>query len=200
MKKKFLLVFCLCFLLLPLSGNAGEGWKLDGYEWAEKPIIWKLGFTHGWVMAGLAMFSEMQFIHVPMGMNFISSKEYRTATEDERKKIERIIFKVSKIPQGVLKGKGFELSSLTVGQVIDTIDKIYSDSRVKTWEIFEIMPLVRGRLKEGWTEKDLDEVIAYKIKYYALTEKMKNYESRKVSESEEWKNQSGRNLEKKLDC
>ena len=51
---------------------------------------------------------------------------------------------------------------------------MYSDPRVKHWDIVDIMPLVRGRLKEGWTEKDLDEVIAYYIKY---KERMKMFEA-----------------------
>jgi hypothetical protein len=45
------------------------------------------------------------------------------------------------------------------------IDKIYSDPRTRQREIREIIILARGRLKEGWTERDLDAVIAYGVKY-----------------------------------
>ena len=64
------------------------------------------------------------------------------------------------------------------------IDKVYSDPRVKTWEIDDVMPLVMGRLKEGWTEKDLDEVIAFIIKEREFYKKDVNFKNE--SESQKW--------------
>jgi len=180
-KNKILFALCLYFFLIPSS----IGKALDAYEWAEMPRSLKFSFVKGWWHAGSVMFYE---IPVAIRMSVISRKEWVIGTtDDEYKKIWRIVNKIAKNSEGVLKEKGLELFDLTIGQIVDTIDKVYSDPRVKTWEIAEIMPLVRGRLKEGWTEKDLDEVIAYLIRDKEILKKMENYESRKQTESEEWK-------------
>jgi len=60
--------------------------------------------------------------------------------------------------------EGIRLGGVTIGQIVDTIDKIYSDPRVTLMDITEVMPLVSGRLIRCWTEKELDEIIAINVK------------------------------------
>jgi len=53
------------------------------------------------------------------------------------------------------------------------------------------MPIVRGRFKKGWTEKQVDEVMAYYIRRHDLLEKYKNLSHKSEGErkklSEEFK-------------
>lgn len=170
MKKKLLLVFCLYFLLYPLSiGNAGEKWSFDGYDWVKWTNSIKVAFLRGWSVGGVVAAKWVYVDTAFAKMNFEDLDKYK------------------KIGEGVLKRRGFEFDDLTYRQVVDTIDKIYSDPRVKTWEIQEIMPLVRGRLKEGWTEKDLDEVIAYNIKFKEWGKKLEEKPKMDEKEKEEFK-------------
>ena len=62
------------------------------------------------------------------------------------------------------------------------IDEVYGDPRVRLWNIEEIMTLVRGRLKEGWTNEDVDNVISFKIKWKNWVQRSQNIES--TSEAE----------------
>jgi len=166
MKKKLLLVFCLCFLLLPLSlGNAEEGLKLDGYLWPNMPKLWRLGFVKGWTYGSGIAIDGIPFFVTAFNEKIIDRERY------------------VKLIKGFGKEKGLlELDELSSAQIISTIDKIYSNPKVKQWEIHEVMPLVRGRLKEGWTERDLDDVIAYLIKEKELLKKAENYKSMGESE------------------
>ena len=59
--------------------------------------------------------------------------------------------------------EGVLFGGVTIGQIVGTINLIYSDPRTKTMEIIDIMPFVSGRLIQGWTKKELDEVIAITI-------------------------------------
>jgi hypothetical protein len=85
--------------------------------------------------------------------------------------------KYREIADGALREKGMELDYLSIVQITETTNKICSDPRVKYWWIKNVMPIVRGRLKEGWTDKDVDEVIAYYVKLYGLS-------SRKLTQNE----------------
>jgi len=179
MKSKFLLVFFLCFLSLPLSiGNAGEEkFKLDGYKWAEMSRQFKLGFVEGWLRGGVVASVTPVFA----ALDLFSKEISRLSIEEFEKLKERTM----DIVRGCSKEKGLGLFDITYGQIVDTIDKVYTDPRVKTWEIEEIMPLVGGRLKEGWTEKDLDEVISYLIKQKEFSKKWEKWVNyRSMSESE----------------
>ena len=100
--------------------------------------------------------------------------------------------------KGISKENGLEVEDLTLNQIVDTIDKMYSDPRVKTWEIREIMPLVTGRLKEGWTERDLDEVIAYLIKEREHVKKYRNYDSLSKSEKKKLEEEATSLVEPKV--
>lgn len=173
MKKTLLVIICL-LLLSPLSiGQSAEKRKVDGYEWAQMSKEMKLGFVIGWINGGSAIVDK-----VPEAYVFIVYAVYLQT--------DPIINypKINKITIGASKEVGVELYDLAFGQIVDMVDKVYSDPRVKTWEIHEIMPLVRGRLKEGWTEKDLDEVIAYMIKEKEHIKKLVNIKSMSQSESE----------------
>ena len=172
MKKTLLVIICLLFLF-PLSiGQSAEVGKVDGYKWAQMSREMKLGFVIGWINGGSAIVDK-----VPLSYIFIASVVYQTNPKINYPKINKITI-------GVSKEVGVELYDLAFGQIVDMVDKVYSDPRVKTWEIYDIMPLVRGRLKEGWTEKDLDEVIAYMIKEKEHIKKLDNIESMSQSESE----------------
>ena len=132
---------------------------LDGYQWEKAPESWKLGFVAGWMMGGESV------------------RRLPGVLSDSENKLSegvRLCPRWKRIAEGFSKERGLELHDIPFIQVINMIGKIYSDPRVKHWSIVEIMPLVRGRLKEGWTDKDLDEVIAYHIKY---NERMKMFDT-----------------------
>jgi len=158
--KKVLFICCLFWalpMLCPFFAEAEEKkWKFDGYEWASMNRDFKLGFAFGWMRAG------------GIGYDIHSSFIFRSFIPrmGECGKQFALIFR-SEIPNVIkeyFEDCGLEFFNVTNGQIVDTIDQIYSDPRVKQWDIEEVMPLVRGRLKGGWTKTDLDEVIAYKIK------------------------------------
>ena len=182
MKKTLLVIVCL-LLLLPVV-SIGEPFTLDGYKWDEwgksgdsgKSL--KLGFAMGWVESGkLLDYGLLVFIA------HIRSEEWRKGL----RKLEPAfppLQNTQNIVNSFLKEKGLYLPNVTCGQIVDVIDKVYSDPRVKTWEIDDVMPLVMGRLKEGWTEKDLDEVIAFIIKEREFYKKDVNFKNE--SESQKW--------------
>lgn len=143
MKKKLLFVLAVCFFLFPLStGNTGEGLVVDGSDWARMSSSIKLYFVLGWVKSGMEANDNL----------FISINNWDESIKNVNAQTQ--IFK----EQGIL------LGGVTTRQIIDTINIIYSDPRVKTMDINKIMPLVSGRLIQGWTNRELDEVIALIVK------------------------------------
>jgi hypothetical protein len=113
---------------------------INGYEWAKWNNLMKVGFVMGWIRA-------VDTTLVPFV--FPGFRGIRIDADTIRNLMEQ---------------KGLDIDNLTFGQIVDGVDQLYSDPRVKLWNIEEIMPILRGRLKGGWTEKDVDEVIAYHIK------------------------------------
>ena len=177
MKKVLLGIICL-LLLFPLSiGNSAEGGKVDGYDWAQMSRERKLGFVMGWIKGGEVMTGEIPFAYITY---FFFPKHSRKVITTGIPSYPTI----KEIAEGASTEMGIELYDLAIGQIVDVIDKVFSDPRVKTWEIHEVMPLVRGRLKEGWTEKDLDGVIAYMIKEKDRLKKWVNFDSLSQSERE----------------
>lgn len=170
MKKKLLFILCSYFLFFSFSiGIAEERWsKIDGYKWAEMNECEKLGFLKGWSYAANEVITYMPLI-IP-----IAKRDFKIGEEGRSENVD----KHQEIIDGFSKEWGLELGGLTFGQMRDSIKMVYSDPRVKTWEIEKIMPFVRGRLKGGWTEKDLDEVIAYYIKLQEVFEELRK--SKKV--------------------
>ncbi len=149
MKKMFLMFSISALLLYSLSdGNSQQISisELNGYEWEVLGRSEKLYFLVGWTTGSMVA-------RVGVAEAFLFTK-----SEKEYSRDKSVILDVSRV-------KGLEFDGLAPAQVIETIDKIYTDSRVKLWQIENIMPIARGRLKEGWTEKEIDEVISYHIKY-----------------------------------
>jgi len=138
------------FLRLQTGVTQTKEFVLDGYQWDRRTELWKVGFVIGWLWGGE---NVMRFPFVLFD------------SENQLSESARLLPKWDRLAEGFSKQAGLELYGIPFIQIIRMIDKVYSDPRVKHWNIGEIMPLVRGRLKEGWTEKDLDEVIAYYIKY-----------------------------------
>lgn len=180
MKMALFTIICLLLLCPPSIGHSEERIKVDGYKWNEwgksgdlgKSL--KIGFVVGW-----AECSSLVIGNIP---DYITYATILGIITEEKLKTHQ------KIVEAFSKEKGLELWGVTPGQVVDMIDKVYSDPRVKTWEISDIMPLVRGRLREGWTEKDLDEVIAYVIKEREFYKKYGN--SKNGSEAEKYRKES----------
>jgi len=172
---KTLMIFCTVLLFVIPSQSIGDMKTrvLDGYYWSKQSFLWKLGFVEGWIEAGILL------EELPIAVLNLVPQEGSSIKE-----IGRQVQYQRKIAKGFSKEKGVELYDLTFDQIVDTIDRVYSDPRVKTWEINEIMPLIRGRLKEGWTEKDQDEVIAYKIKEREFSKKFEKFDLMSESEKE----------------
>jgi hypothetical protein len=91
-----------------------------------------------------------------------------------------------------MEAEGLGLEDFTLGQILGTISKIYSDPRVKKWEITRIMPIVYGRLSKGWTEREVDEVIAFYIKFSDFNERFKNILSRDILSRDIFKSETER--------
>ncbi len=143
MKKKFIVILGVCFFLFPLSiGNTGEGLVIDGSNWERMSSSTKLYFVLGWVKSGKGARDSLM----------IYKDDFNESIKNVNAQAQQFI------EEGIL------LGGVTPGQVIDTINIIYSDPRVKMMDITEIMPLVSGRLIQGWTNRELDEVIALIVK------------------------------------
>jgi len=154
--KKVLLVIIYLFFQFQLSiGHSAEEYKMDGYRWESWNFVKKLGFVEGWLTG-----YESIHLWLPQILIGVARREEKIIGSKKYPDID-FLFNTA---DGLLRERGFDLYDVTFGQIIDMIDKLYSDPRVKTWPVNKIMPLVRGRLKGGWTEKDLDEVIAFWIK------------------------------------
>lgn len=170
MKKSLIkvsIIFCMTLLsVIPCQfiSDAEEAIRvpqIDGYYWNKQSYLWKLGFAVGWIEACSVATNK-----IPMA--FIFSQQWDKKSEayilNLKPKLDYIGKYYFIVAENSTKEEGLELYDLIFGQIVDTIENIYSDPRVKNWRISEIMPLVRCRLKEGGTEKDLDEVIAFKTK------------------------------------
>jgi hypothetical protein len=167
MKKALFVIICL-LLLFPLSTGEAIGQieesKVDGYKWGSWNNSARVYFITGWLECGyVAGTSLCTFLYLAEMSGIMISVQPGEKSSSSA---------CGKITEDFLRDHGLALYGLTVGQIKDTIDKIYSDPRVKPWLISDIMPLVRGRLKDGWTEKDLNEVIAYVIKQKELSIKL----------------------------
>ena len=156
---------------------------IDGYLWTNLPPLCKTAFVLGWVEASNEAVESMPLFIVGV---LRKDKEGEKPFEDWEQ-----TEKYKKISERWAKRCGADLSEFGIDQVVKTINKIYEDQRVKKWGIQDIMELVGGRLREGWTEKDLDEVIGYKIKlrdvYKRMQENMSKKEGEKVNLYHEWK-------------
>jgi translation initiation factor 2 beta subunit (eIF-2beta)/eIF-5 len=169
MDKKILVVSVICFILFLQSNCNAAGISVDGYEWQKFSNGMKIGFVHGWSLCGKAASDNLM---IYPGKN---SKDLNNSIDDVNRQME------------VFKNEGVLIGGVTLGQVTDTIDKIYSDARVMDMDISKIMPLVSGRLIQGWTEKELDEVIAFnvKLKQCEKTEKEQTIEAMKQGKTSE---------------
>lgn len=177
MRKKLLIAFVFVFLLYPLSHGRSEEKKyfvVDGYEWASMRELERLGFVKGWLRASTASFGAIMGLQLSL-LNPTRTKNPIQLVDCHFKGCWEMAFKA-------IEAEGLNLEDFTVGQIMDTISKIYSDPRVKKWEINRIMPIVYGRLKKGWTEKDIDEVIAFYIKLDDHSERSKNFSSKSETE------------------
>ncbi|MFH1931723.1 MAG: hypothetical protein ABIN18_09075 [Pseudomonadota bacterium] len=143
MKNKLFFILGVCFFIFPLSiGNTEEGIYINGYDWQKWPTGSKISFVEGWAKCGKAAKGNLIIY-------------FNNLNES---------IKQSNAQQESFKDAGILLGGVTIGQVVDSIDEIYSDPRLKTIDITEIMPLVSGRLMQGWTANELDGLIAIKIK------------------------------------
>lgn len=145
MKRISMLIFVVIFSIYPLStGITGEGFIIDGNEWETMSEGLKISFVSGWIKCGKAA-SDNLFFYVN---NWDESMKYLN------------------LQNRVFKEQGISLAGVTVGQVLSTVNIMYSDPRLKIIDIQEIMPLVSGRLIQGWTERELDEVVSIKVKLW----------------------------------
>ena len=148
MKRSFLIAFVFILSLYSFFGGISEGKELDGFEWARMNVLEKAYFIRGWIQGGMDLYLNVYFD--TLLINF--------ANVDPN--LQKCVGITDKISKGVLERNGNDIYDFTTIQIVETVDTIYSDARVKLWNISKIMPIVKGRLKGGWTVKDVDEVIA----------------------------------------
>jgi len=68
------------------------------------------------------------------------------------------------IIENFFKEEGILLQGITIGQVIDAIDILYSDPRLKTVGYSRNNAFCKRKIIQGWTGRDLDQAISHKIK------------------------------------
>ena len=151
--KTMVLILALC-----LGSQFGVAEATDGYEWSTFSSPQKYAFVNGWISGSNGVV-----------LNFTA--EIILTSVKEGKDLQNFPFK--RVIEKLERVRGLKFEGINYEQIIQVIDQIYSDPRVKQWQFEEIMPIVRGRLKEGWTEKDVDEVIGYQLKAKRLFEAMK---------------------------
>jgi hypothetical protein len=142
MKKKLFLILVVCLLILPCSKNSYADLSINGNDWNNWSQGSKISFVYGWILSGKSAFDNL-----PLNLNKL----------DEANKYMELVLEW-------YKNAGILMGGVTIGQIIDVINEVYSDSRTKYTNIIDIMPLVNGRLTQGWTKVDLDEVIALTVK------------------------------------
>jgi hypothetical protein len=147
------MIFALLLCLVIQSAEIVEA--VDGFTWSSFNSSQKIGFVMGWVSAS----------------NWVIPKFLVALTGDKEllDQLSRFGPIMGRINERFQKTEGIDFKGVTYIQIAEVVDQIYSDPRVKQWEIGEIMPIARGRLKEGWTEKDVDEVIAHQLKMNEFT-------------------------------
>jgi len=161
MKKK-LITLVLVLALAGIQVHAEQG-KISYYEWSVAPAAQKVGIVEGWLYAAGLFYNFKNELQTALEKNIIL---YKPIQNEKEVKATTELFKYTCDCEymGFMQTSGLELFQVTVGQIIGVIDEIYNDPRVRNWEIHEIFPLVRGRLKEGWSKDDLDDVISYLLK------------------------------------
>lgn len=168
MRAKILFFLFAYYLIIPISIGNTEGLQINGYDWQKWDRGEQISFVIGWIKSG-----NHALDNFPVYLDkYDESLEFINSTT------------------AVFKDKGILLYGVTVGQVVDTINIIYSDPRVKLMDISEIMPLLSGRLIQGWTKGELDEVIAInvKLKQCEKEEKSKGQFIEECSSSRKYKN------------
>jgi hypothetical protein len=160
--KKIIFIISFFLLVFLLNKNIFAEDQINGFEWEKLPKQVKLGYVMGYCDAQTSVYLFTMVYRMHQTNPNISSKV--------------ISYKDWLIENG------FDFKGLSYGQIIDEVDKIYSDPRTKQWGLREIIPIATGRLKRGWTEKDMDEVISYKIKREEFFKKEKNLSDERVKE------------------
>ena len=155
MKKETIVVLILYLLLFPSISITKETPSVDAYEWQQWSSQSKRAFVLGWVKCGKSANDSVP-VFLRTDEEFSQSLKFGDATQEYF------------IDYGILL-----VGKLTVGQVIDTINIMYSDPRLKTTDIAKIMPLVSGRLIKGWTNQELDKVISITVQIKQCEERKK---------------------------
>lgn len=161
--KRILAIFIIFVLnSIPQIGNT-QWLRISGSEWSKVSQGFKIGFATGWVAAGTYGEAFVSELNRNLDEVLKTDLDRKDKLDSLRRRYNRAVF-----------GKYFGIiTDVAPKQVVDTIDWIYLDPRVQGWDLTEIMPMVRGRLQDGWTLKDLDEVISYEIKIREIEKKLK---------------------------
>jgi hypothetical protein len=173
-KKLFLAAIVVCFFPFSFPVTSAAESVLDCRKWTEAPEWFKVGYVQGWTAAGHKANETLRNILTTITFEAVKSHIKSTLPEE--------LIKTS------LEDSDHEFPNIVVSQIIGGIAKVCADPRVQSWSIYSVMPLVKGRLKEGWTERDLDEVIAYHVKTRNFAEKIERISnaSEKMKLLEEW--------------
>jgi|GEM_PF-3335507 len=191
------------FFIAILPSYSQENYlKIDGYKWDTMSEGMKIGFVQGWIYAYSALGDLAPNYYYAL-LLYTGIKKEITGVPVTDKLSEYLgelsdVFRCASYTFVHKKGVGFV--NITVGQISSAIDEIYKDPRVKNWEIDEIMPLVRGRLKEGWTSNELDNVISFLIKEKNLFGKENEWTAEKIDSLYSSEPQVLRNQESLYDC
>jgi len=154
-------------LAYPLCSNGQGGLNSNEVDWKRMSTESKKVFIRGWIEGANALYNDFLLAQASIIMRESGSNLSKCSGIN------------LEIINKVREERGLDFFDiyidLSIIQIVETIDKIYSDPRVRMWDIEDLMPITKGRLKGGWTEKDVDEVIAYLIKEKALSKKLLFY-------------------------
>jgi hypothetical protein len=132
----------LAIMVLMIIGSnvfANDEFSVDGQKWKNWNENSKSLFLWGWIKCG-----ESAYNNVMMNL----SKESSHAKIQHKQYIDA----------------GVIIGGLSIRQLMNTLDSIYSDTRLTYIDIEKVMPFVIGRLHSGWTLEQLDKAISYQIR------------------------------------
>jgi hypothetical protein len=181
MKKNRIAIFCVFCLFYLFLHSIGYSSDKNQDEWEKNDKIYRLGYILG-VIRGV----DIALLNILPGIFFDCTPEMlkiMTLLQQQGDDSKRAAM-VGYTALSLQREFHLNFGRANMGQIHDEIQKIYSDPRTKNWSIDRVILMAKGRLGDGWTEKDLDEVIAREITGETIRKEIKSRASGRMTPSE----------------
>ena len=139
MKKIIFIIIVFVFVFSSSIAIANDGLSVNGQKWNKWSQNSKIDFLWGWMKCGVSADNNMLI---------------NLSKNDEFAKLQHKAY----VNEGVI------INGISIRQLINALDSIYTDPRTIYMDIENIMPLVMGRLNSGWTLEQLDKVISFDLR------------------------------------